>query len=223
MRSTIVLLAAAVAVVAAAACAQGSQIDPGAGGFGAGGAGAGAGGGVTSSSSSSSSGASSSSSSSSSSASSSSSSTSSSSGGPTCDFSAPAGCQNATPLPSVDGDQGNDTRTASGDTSKWFTVEVMEAVSSLISYPQLSYTVTLVSPPGTLYGLFVYPGTGSGPTCFAQVKQGSGNPATVSDTWSDTPVIDDSKWITVEVRWLSGDACGPSDLWHLTVAGHTNP
>jgi hypothetical protein len=114
-------------------------------------------------------------------------------------------------------------RTATGNTSAWFDVEVMEAVSSLLSYPQLSYTVTLVSPPGTLYGLFVYPGTGSGPSCFAQAKHGSGNPATVSDTWSDTPVVDDSTWITVEVRYLSGGACGPSDLWTLTVAGHTNP
>jgi hypothetical protein len=94
-------------------------------------------------------------------------------------------------------------------------------VSSLFSYPGLSYTATLTSPPGTSYGLFVYTGDSSGPTCFASVKQGTGNPAVVHDSWGDTPAIDDTTWITIEVRYLSGSACGPSDDWTLTVEGNT--
>jgi hypothetical protein len=94
-------------------------------------------------------------------------------------------------------------------------------VSSLFDYPDLSYTATLQSPAGTSYGLFVYTGDGSGPTCFASAQQGTGNPAKVSDSWGDTPVLDDGTWLTVEVRYLSGNACGPSDKWTLTVKGHT--
>jgi hypothetical protein len=126
-------------------------------------------------------------------------------------------------LQAIAGDQHNDTRTATGNTSHWYSVDVQEQVSSFTSYPQLSYTVTLASPPGTSYGLFVYEGDGSGPTCFAAAMPGTGNPATVTDAWSDTPIADDSRWITIEVRYLSGEACGPSDLWTLAVEGHTQP
>lgn len=130
------------------------------------------------------------------------------------------GCPNATQLQSIAGDENHDVRTASGETSAWFNVLVEEAVSSILDYPGLSYTVTLASPASTSYGLFVYTGGGS-PTCFGAAKQGTGSPATVHDSWSDSIGIDDSTWITIEVRYLSGGACGPSDQWTLTVAGHT--
>jgi len=47
-----------------------------------------------------------------------------------------------------------------------------------------------------------------------------GTPQTVTNTWGDTLGVDDSTWITLEVRHLSGEACGASDQWTLTVAGH---
>ena len=140
-----------------------------------------------------------------------------------CDFGAPAPCSGATQLQSIDGDQHNDTRTATGETSEWFDIEVLEAVSSIISFPQLSYTATLVPPAGTSYGLFVYTGNKSGPKCTATPVEGTGTPLAVTDTWSDTPTVDDSRWISIEVRYLSGTACGPTDLWTLTVEGHTHP
>ncbi|APR86287.1 Hypothetical protein A7982_11636 [Minicystis rosea] len=126
-------------------------------------------------------------------------------------------------LQAIAGDDAHDVRSASGTTSKWFKIYVKEVVSSLFDYPRLSYTITLTSPPDTAYGLFVYTGTESVATCSSGLKQGSGVPQTVSDTWGDALGADDSTWITVEVRYLSGDACGPSDEWRLSVRGHTNP
>lgn len=230
MRSVILSMSAC-AAVAIAACAQGGQLETSFGGAGGGSGGDGSGAGETTSTSTSSgtvsgstSGTASSSSSSSSSTSSSSSSgsTSSSSGG-TCNFNPPVDCPNAEVLQAIAGDEGSDSVTRTGTTSKWFSVLVEEAVSDPFDYPDLSYTATLTSPPGATYGLFVYPGNSSGPTCFAGAQQGTGNPAKVSDSWGDTPVLDDSTWITIEVRHLSGNACTPSDQWTLKVQGHTNP
>jgi hypothetical protein len=94
-------------------------------------------------------------------------------------------------------------------------------VSSIIDYPSLSYRAKLTSPPGASYGLFVYTGDDSGPTCFAPAKQGTGNPAVVTDSWGDSLGSDDTTWLTLEVRYLSGTACGPSDQWNLTIEGNT--
>jgi hypothetical protein len=44
----------------------------------------------------------------------------------------------------------------------------------------------------------------------------------VSSTWGDTLGVDDTRWLTLEVRYISGEMC-PSDPWTLTVKGHTNP
>ena len=223
------LLAAGSAVLLLA-CAQGGTLEPGFGGAAGGG---GEGGGFhtssssSGSSSSSSSGASSSSSSSSSSSGASSSSSSSSSGstsssGGTCNFNPPADCPNAENLPAIAGDEGSDVRSASGKTSKWFNLFVEEAVSALFEYPDIKYRATLTSPPSAQYGLFVYTGDATAPSCFDSAVQGTGNPAVVTDAWSDTPVLDDGLWITLEVRHLSGNACGPNDLWTLTVQGNTD-
>lgn len=112
-------------------------------------------------------------------------------------------------------------RTASGTTSKWFRIFVAEGVSSIISYPALSYTVTLASPPSTKYDLYVYDGDGNAPDCLGNAKKGVGTPESVSDKWGDSVGSDDGKWIAIEVRYVSGDACGPGDTWNLTVEGHT--
>lgn len=103
-----------------------------------------------------------------------------------------------------------------GDSSRFFAVLVAEGVSDPFSYPGLSYTATLTSPASTQYGLFVYPGD-----CAYSPTPGAGDPARVHDSWSDTPFLDDDTWIIVEVRYLSGGACGPAEQWTLTVQGHT--
>ena len=160
--------------------------------------------------------------SSSSSSSASSSSSSSGTGGAGCDYKAPTACAGSETLPAIAGDKGNDARIAKGTTSKWFKVQVNEVVSSIISFPQLSYTASLTTPPGMDFDLFEYDGTTSTPSCSGNPKHALGNPESVSDSWGDTLNSDDTRWLTLEVRYVSGEMC-PSDQWVLTVKGHTIP
>jgi hypothetical protein len=86
-----------------------------------------------------------------------------------------------------------------------------------------SYTATLVSPPGMPFDLYAYTGDANAPDCLAPAVLGSGNPETVSGSWPDVAIQDDSRWITLEVRSFSGQPCTPSAMWTLTVVGHTAP
>lgn len=151
---------------------------------------------------------------------SSSSSSSSGTGGSICDYSATNNCTASEMLSDIDGDQNSDTRTVKGTTSKWFKVLVNEAVSSIFNDP-ISYTATLATPPGMDFDLFEYDGTTSTPSCMGNPKHATGDPESVSETWSDSNSSDD-KWLTLEVRYISGNMC-PSDPWTLTVKGHTTP
>jgi hypothetical protein len=92
-----------------------------------------------------------------------------------------------------------------------------------VSYPQLSYTASLVSPQGMDYDLYVYSGNSAAPDCGATSEKATGNPEQVSATWGDTIGTEDGTWLALEIRYVSGDACGPEANWTLTVAGHTNP
>lgn len=150
------------------------------------------------------------------------SSSSSSTGGSVCDYSAPNTCPASDTLSAIAGDKGSDTRTVKGTTSKWFKVLVNEAVSSVLSFPQLSYTASLTTPAGMDFDLFEYDGDTSTPSCAGNPKHAMGNPESVSDQWGDTLNSDDTRWLTLEVRYISGEMC-PSDQWTLTVKGHTIP
>lgn len=147
-------------------------------------------------------------------------SSSSSTGGSNCDYGSPNICSGSETMSAIAGDKGNDTRIVKGTTSKWFKVQVNEVVSSIISFPQLSYTATLASPAGMDFDLFEYDGTASVPSCAGNPKHAMGNPESVSDVWGDTLNSDDTRWITLEVRYISGEVC-PANPWTLTVAGHT--
>lgn len=237
-RLTSSLLACGLAALAA--CSSGNGVEatftPGNGGFGgAGGATGGAGTGAQASTSSTSTGAATSGSggastsssdaaSSSSDAASSSSSAASSSagtgGGPVCDYAAPENCFNAEEIQSIDGDQNNDLRVVTGDTSRWFQIYVFEA--SMFSNP-MSLTVTLDVPAGMQYDLFVYTGDSSTIDCLAAPFEGEGVPSSVSLYWDDTFAYDDSFWFAIEVSYVSGNLCGPAAEWTLSVEGHTIP
>ena len=143
-------------------------------------------------------------------------------GDPPCDFAPPNACASAEELPGVDGDQGSDTRLEHGVGSKWYRIYVKEAVSSVISYPDLSFTATLKSPPGVKYDLYVYPGSGDGIECGAAAIHASGVPEAYSQTWNDAAISDNSQWFVFEVRYVSGADCGPGSTWQLEVQGHTN-
>jgi hypothetical protein len=135
-----------------------------------------------------------------------------------CDHSAPDTCLTAVEIPSIVGDQNNDTRMQKGTTAAWFKVLVKEA-SGLSN--QMSYTATLVSPPGMVFKLFAYTGTSSMPNCSASAEVAPGDPPSITSVWADKFNFDDGRWITFEVRYISGEVCSPQPSWTLTVKGHT--
>jgi hypothetical protein len=84
-----------------------------------------------------------------------------------------------------------------------------------------SFTATLDSPAGADFDLFAYEGDAANPDCFAAPLQATGTPEALSDQWPDGSFSTDDRWITLEVRHISGPPCTPSAKWTLTVAGHT--
>jgi hypothetical protein len=122
-------------------------------------------------------------------------------------------------LQAVCGDEGSDSRTVQGHTAGWYKVLVEECVSSLISYPGLSFEVSLTSPSGMDYDLYVYEGDDSGTDCADIPAKATGTPESYGDSWGDTPTVDDGVWYTFEIRHLSGSDCSVD--WTLTVDGNT--
>ncbi len=143
--------------------------------------------------------------------------------GQMCDFNAPNTCANAQGLPSVSGDNGG-TATTTGVGSKWVTVRVTENNSSIFGQ-DLSYTATLTSPAGSVYDLYVHEGQDAGgPDCGAAPMKGAppGPLQSVHSSWSDTQGLggeDNSRWLNIEVRHLSGTDCMAS--WSLKIDGGT--
>lgn len=139
-----------------------------------------------------------------------------------CDFSNPLTCQTAQVLSAVSGDDGG-TVSATGTASRWFHVHILETNSSIFE-EDLSYTVTLASPPGMVYDLVVHQGPQDGNVnCNATPMYGQGGAVqTVSNSWDDDQGLggeDDSLWLAIEVFYVSGDDCVTP--WQLTVQGGT--
>jgi len=147
-------------------------------------------------------------------------------GSSNCDYSHPNTCASAEAMPDVAGDESSPIVTRTGNTSKWFKVHIIEASSS-ISEADLSYTVTLTSPPGMDYDLFVHQSDQDEPQdCNVSPKIGQplGGNEVVSDAWDDDQGFggeDDPVWLSIEVRHVSGGECGPGDNWTLVVEGDT--
>lgn len=143
-------------------------------------------------------------------------------GGSPCDFTAQNNCATAEGLPAVSGDEGG-TATASGTGSKWLKVQIQETDSSIFA-SDLSYMVSLTSPPGMDYDLYVKQGPEDGnPDCGATAQKGvlGAGSESVSADWNDDQGIggeDDSLWLSIEVRHVSGDDCNAK--WSLTVIGN---
>lgn len=141
-------------------------------------------------------------------------------GGGAC-FGSPNACPSAEALPEVSGDEGG-SASASGSTSKWLKVHVTETDSSIFA-SDLGYKVSLSSPAGMDYDLYVRQGPQDGnPDCNAAEKKGAppGGAETVSDSWGDDQGLggeDDSVWLCIEVRYVSGADCNAK--WNLTVIG----
>lgn len=143
-----------------------------------------------------------------------------------CDYTHPNTCPSAEAMPDVAGDENGPTITKTGSTSKWFKVHITEESGSIIE-EDLSYTVTLISPPGMDYDLYVHQSGQDQPQdCNVNPKVGQpqNGAEVVSDSWDDDQGFggeDDPVWLSIEVRHVSGGECGPNAEWTLTVKGHT--
>jgi hypothetical protein len=136
-------------------------------------------------------------------------------------------CATAQVLPDVAGDESNFPTERTGVTSRWFQVHITEEVGSILE-EDLSYTVTLTSAAGMDYDLIIHQGgQDDPPNCNATPKLGvdQGNGVeTVSDGWDDDQGIggeDDSVWLSIEVRYVSGTECDAASEWTLEIQGHT--
>ncbi len=142
-------------------------------------------------------------------------------GAPSC--AATNTCMAATDLGTVSGDTGSGTLSKQGSVSTWLTVRVTENDSSVIG-KSLKARITLNSPAGTNYDLYVYlPGSDTR-ACGAPTHTATG--ATGSDVvnvdWGEGTVAngsDDDRTVSVEVRHASGP-CDAAHQWSLTVQGN---
>lgn len=134
-------------------------------------------------------------------------------------------CSSSTNIGSVSGDRGSDHLSVSGTSGQWVQFRVTEDDSGVTSRTVRAF-VTLISPPGTNFDLYLRSGDGS-PACGAiedQSTSASGND-TASVSRDDSGLFglsngsDDTFWATAEVRWVSGP-CAPGSKWTLTVDGN---
>jgi hypothetical protein len=137
-----------------------------------------------------------------------------------------ATCPTAMSIGGVAGDEGSPDLSASGDAPTWLKFQVAENSSSVIG-ENLSFTATLISPPGTDYDLFVFrgpPGGASGCGGAQGSSANAGSSDSVSMDWGEGGVAnnaDDGTTIAVEIR-AKADMCMPGVEWTLTVEGDTN-
>jgi hypothetical protein len=149
----------------------------------------------------------------------------SSSSGMQCNFTSPNQCATAESLGSIAGDEDGAPVILTGTTSKWYTIRIEER-SSGISETDLSWRVSLTSPVGMNYDVIVHEGPQDGGVdCNGTVYNGalSGNAEVCSHEYDDDQGIggeDDSLWLAIEVRYVSGEACGVLDTWQLTIDGY---
>lgn len=135
-------------------------------------------------------------------------------------------CYSPTHLGSMRGDKGSDVITKQGTTSQWFSVHVTEADSGFgaIDPVPMRLRVTLTSPPGTNYDLFLY---GEDSVCGTPDAESTSSSTedVVSVWWGEHPSdpfsnsVDDSQTVTLEVRAVSG-TCSSDAPYTLTIEGN---
>ncbi len=139
---------------------------------------------------------------------------------------APNACLAADDIGSVSGDTSSPAVTASGFTSKWMMVKVTENDTNPLG-KKLNVHVSLDSPAGANFDLFLYVDTGGSATSractsvSAQSTNASGTDTAALNFGEGTPANggDDTRIVSVEVRWVSG-TCAPGSKWSLTVTGN---
>lgn len=135
-------------------------------------------------------------------------------------------CATGTVLTDVSGDTNADVQTAQGSTSQWFKVRVTEDDNSILG-TSLRAKVTLTSPPGSNYDLYVYLPSDDSLECSTATKTSTSTAAvdSASIEWGEGGGLAngsaDDRTVTVEVRYVSG-TCTTGTNWTLSVQGNTN-
>jgi hypothetical protein len=120
-------------------------------------------------------------------------------------------------LGAVSGDTGAGVLTDSWRDEEWDRFTLVEDSSSSI---YISATISLTSPPGTDYDLYVYCASCGGTLAGSSTLGGTtGHTDTVQVRANDEFAIDDTIDIIVEVRHFSSTVCA---FWDLQVTGNTS-
>jgi len=133
-------------------------------------------------------------------------------------------CPMASSIGSIAGDQGADLVNTSGSEPTWVTFQVAELDEDIVGVA-MSFTVTLTSPAGADFDLYVYRGVEGGVTgCGGFLEQSTGAGVdTVSMLWGEGLVangLDDDVWVAVEIV-AKNDMCVPPQEWTLVAEGNT--
>ncbi len=146
---------------------------------------------------------------------------SSSGGGGSC--AATNTCASPALLTEMRGDQGNDSQTTTGTGSKWLRVRVVEDTTGAFG-KEMQLTATLTSPAGSNYDLYFHVGSGENdlPSCSVATQSlaTAASPESTTLKWGESGSfangVKDHRWITIEVRHISGPCTSP---WKLDLRG----
>ncbi len=134
-------------------------------------------------------------------------------------------CPTSPVIGGVSGDESSRDIEFSGAAPIWVRFQVSENDNSLVG-SGLSFTVTLTSPVGADFDLYVYRGPAGGSRSCGGVSQNSTNDGavdSVSMSWGEGGIpngADDGAWVAVEVR-AKDNMCAPPEQWMLLIEGNT--
>lgn len=134
-------------------------------------------------------------------------------------------CAAAAGLGSVSGDEGSPILEFEGWEPRWLEFQVTENNDDIIG-EELTFTVTLTSPPGYDFDIYVERGlagasAGCGGIAASSISVGAVD--TVSMDWGEDLIpngVSDTSWISVEIV-PKDDVCDPAGVWTLEVEGDT--
>jgi hypothetical protein len=124
-------------------------------------------------------------------------------------------CSGAINIGSIAGDTGSESLTRTSYGEYWYAFTLREDNTSSV---YISATITLTTPAGVDYDLYVH-GGGACSSCIMSSSLGAGSTETVNLRWEDRFALSDTRTVYVEIRFFSGSTTGCGE-WTLTVSGN---
>ena len=125
-------------------------------------------------------------------------------------------CSSPADLGTICGDTGSDNLIENGCGDAWFTFELSECEASPPNeLNDLTLKITLDSPAGVRYDLYLYDSQCGSP--IASSKQPAGLTDEVTSSVTDIEAQSDTKLFYIEVRKISGSS---SSNWNLSIVGN---